>query len=83
MEVLSDNGDELFVVGVPDDGPVTINTFGKDVAASLIEAAIQVARSRWAVLAHITVRQTPRRTPTKQVTGSYPTVPGGISELNE
>ncbi len=46
LEVLSDNGDELFVVGVPDDGPVTINTFGKDVAASLIEAAIRVARSR-------------------------------------
>ena len=46
LEVLSDNGDELFVVGVPDDGPVTINTFGKDVAAPLIEAAIQIARSR-------------------------------------
>ena len=45
LEVLSDNGDELFVVGVPDDS-ITINTFGKDVAAPLIEAAIQIARSR-------------------------------------
>ena len=37
-------GDMLFDVSVPDDGPITINTFGKEVAANLIEAAIEVVR---------------------------------------
>jgi hypothetical protein len=47
LEVLSDDGDILFDVSVPDEGPITINTFGKEVAVSLIEVAIQVAlRSR-------------------------------------
>lgn len=44
MEVLSDEGDVLFDVSVPDEGPITINTFGKEVAANLVEAAIEVAR---------------------------------------
>ncbi|MDH2346671.1 MULTISPECIES: hypothetical protein [unclassified Bradyrhizobium] len=44
MEILSDDGGVLFDVSVPDDGPITINTFGKEVAASLIDTAIQVAR---------------------------------------
>ncbi|MGY8667389.1 hypothetical protein Q3C01_34225 [Bradyrhizobium sp. UFLA05-109] len=44
MEVLSDEGDMLFDVSVPDEGPITINTFGKEVAANLVEAAIEVAR---------------------------------------
>jgi hypothetical protein len=44
MEVLSGKGDMLFDVSVPDDGPITINTFGKEVAANLIEAAIEVVR---------------------------------------
>ncbi|MBW7972451.1 hypothetical protein [Bradyrhizobium sp. BR 10289] len=44
MEVLSDDGRTLFDLSVPDDGPITINTFGKEIAASLIEAAIEVAR---------------------------------------
>jgi hypothetical protein len=44
MEVLSDSGDTLFDLGVPDDGPITVNTFGKEVAAALIEAAIEVVR---------------------------------------
>lgn len=44
MEVLLHEGDMLFDISVPDDGPITINTFGKEVAANLIEAAIEVAR---------------------------------------
>jgi hypothetical protein len=44
MEVLSGDGDMLFDISVPDDGPITINTFGKEVAANLIEAAIEVVR---------------------------------------
>lgn len=44
MEVLSDEGDVLFDVSVPDEGPITINTFGKEVAANLVEGAIEVAR---------------------------------------
>lgn len=44
MEVLSDEGDVLFDVSVPDAGLITINTFGKEVAANLVEAAIEVAR---------------------------------------
>jgi hypothetical protein len=46
LEVLSDNGDTLFDLGVPDEGPMTINTFGKEVAATLIEAAIEIVRRR-------------------------------------
>lgn len=46
LEVLSDDGIMLFDVSVPDQGPMTINTFGKDVAAALIEAAIEAARHR-------------------------------------
>ncbi|QDP25422.1 hypothetical protein [Bradyrhizobium cosmicum] len=44
LEVLCDEGDVLFDVSVPDEGPITINTFGKEVAANLVEAAIEVAR---------------------------------------
>ncbi|WP_407112934.1 hypothetical protein [Bradyrhizobium sp. LMG 9283] len=44
MEVLSDEGDLLFDVSVPDEGPIAINTFGKEVAANLVEAAIEIAR---------------------------------------
>jgi len=46
LEVLSDDGTMLFDVSVPDRGSMTINTFGKDVAAALIEAAIEAARRR-------------------------------------
>jgi hypothetical protein len=46
LEVLSDSGDTLFDLSVPDEGPMTINTFGKEVAAALIEAAIEVVRGR-------------------------------------
>jgi hypothetical protein len=44
MEVLSDDGNALFDLSVPNDGSITINTFGKEVAATLIEAAIEVVR---------------------------------------
>ena len=44
LEVLSDDGDVLFDVSVPNEGPITINTLGKEVAANLVEAAIEVAR---------------------------------------
>jgi hypothetical protein len=44
LEVLSSQGDILFDVSVADEGPITINTFGKEVAANLVEAAIEVAR---------------------------------------
>jgi hypothetical protein len=46
LEVLSDNGDALFDISVPDGGAMTINTFGKEVAVTLIEAAIEVVRRR-------------------------------------
>jgi hypothetical protein len=44
LEILSDDGDVLCDLSVPDDGPITVNTFGKEVAATLIEAAIEVVR---------------------------------------
>ena len=44
LEVLSEKGDVLFDVGIPDDGRITINTFGKEIAPDLIEAAVQIAR---------------------------------------
>ncbi len=46
LEALSDDGAMLFDISVCDEGPITINTFGKEVAAILIEAAIEVARRR-------------------------------------
>jgi hypothetical protein len=46
LEVLSDNGDVLFDLSVPDKGQMTVNTFGNEVAATLIEAAIEVVRQR-------------------------------------
>jgi hypothetical protein len=44
LEVLSSGGDVIFDVSVPDKGPITVNTFGKDVAADLLMAAIEVAQ---------------------------------------
>ena len=44
LEVLSEEGNELFDVSIPDDGDITINTFGKEVPANLIEAAVEIAR---------------------------------------
>lgn len=46
LEVLTGNGDVLFDVSVSSEGRMTVNTFGKDVAAGLIEAAIAIARQR-------------------------------------
>ncbi|MFD1331456.1 hypothetical protein ACFQ4O_05525 [Methylopila musalis] len=44
LEVLSSDGTPLFDISIPDDGHITINTFGKEVAADLIEAAVEIAR---------------------------------------
>jgi hypothetical protein len=44
LEVLSGDGNTLFDISIPDDGHITINTFGKEVAAALIEAAVEIAR---------------------------------------
>lgn len=44
LEVLASDGNTLFDISIPDDGDVTINTFGKEVAADLIEAAVEIAR---------------------------------------
>ncbi|MET4632265.1 hypothetical protein [Kaistia defluvii] len=44
LEVLSNEGDVLFDVSIPDDGHITVNTFGKEVSASLIAAAVEIAR---------------------------------------
>ncbi|WFU73890.1 hypothetical protein [Bradyrhizobium sp. CB2312] len=44
LEVLSSGGDVLFDVSVPDRGPITVDTFGKDVAANLLMVAIEVAQ---------------------------------------
>jgi len=46
LEVIAANGDVLFDVGVPDEGPFSVNTFGVDVDADLIVAAIELARQR-------------------------------------
>jgi hypothetical protein len=46
MEVLSDDGDMLFDVSVPDDGPITVNTFGKEIAADLMIAVVEIAKRR-------------------------------------
>ena len=43
MEIMADKGSMLFDVSVPDDGPMTVNTFGKEVAADLIKAALEIA----------------------------------------
>lgn len=44
LEVLSDEGNQLFDVSIPDNGHITINTFGKDVPTDLIAAAVEIAR---------------------------------------
>jgi len=44
LEVLSNDGDLLFDVGIRDDGLITVDTFGKEIAAHLIEAAVELAR---------------------------------------
>jgi hypothetical protein len=44
LEILSDAGAVLFDVSVPEDGSITVNTFGKEVLASLVIAAAEVAQ---------------------------------------
>ena len=45
LEVLSDDGNTLLDVSVPDDGPITMNTFGKEAAVDIVIAAIEVAKA--------------------------------------
>ncbi len=44
LEMLSSEGGTLFDVSILEGGPITINTFGNEVAVELIEAAIEIAR---------------------------------------
>lgn len=46
LEILSDAGDVFFDVSVPEDGSITVNTFGNEVPASLVAAAVEVAQRR-------------------------------------
>lgn len=46
LEILSNGKDVIFDVSVPDEGPITVNTFGHEVAANLLMAAIEVAQRR-------------------------------------
>lgn len=46
MEILSKDGEMLFDVSIPDDGPMTVNTFGKEVAVDLIRLAADAAERR-------------------------------------
>jgi len=34
----------LFDVSIPEGGPITVNTFGKEIAADMMLAAIETAR---------------------------------------
>jgi len=44
LEVLTDQGNVLFDVSTPEVGSITVNTFGKEVAADLILAALEIAQ---------------------------------------
>lgn len=46
LEILSNDGDMVFDVSLPDNGPMTVNTFSKEVAAELIKVAIEMAERR-------------------------------------
>jgi len=46
LEVLSDSGQILFDVSVPEAGAITVNTFSNDVPASLIADAASIAERR-------------------------------------
>ncbi len=46
LEVLSEAGSVVFDISVGDDRDMTLNTFGSDVSADLIAAALVVARGR-------------------------------------
>ncbi len=46
LEVLTADGDVAFDVSVPDHGDITVNTFSREVSASLIASAVAVAQTR-------------------------------------
>lgn len=46
LEGLTDKGEVLFDVSVPEVGSITVNTFGKEVPADRIMAALKIAQQR-------------------------------------
>lgn len=44
LEVLSNAGEVIFDISVSENGPATVNTFGKEVPVDLLIAAIEVAQ---------------------------------------
>jgi len=46
LEVLTDQGDVLFDVSVPEVGSIMVNTFGKEAPADWIMAALEIAQRR-------------------------------------
>lgn len=46
LEITSVDSDVVFDVSIPNDGPMTVNTFGKEVAVDLIRVAIETAERR-------------------------------------
>ncbi len=46
LEVLGENGETLFDISVPEHGPTMVNTFGREVAADLIVAALAIPQQR-------------------------------------
>jgi len=46
LEVLAANGEVMFDVSIPDEGEMTINTFGLEISADLIATAVSAARQR-------------------------------------
>jgi hypothetical protein len=46
LEAVSQRGELLFDISVADDGPMTINTFGNEVAAKEVLAALEIAQRR-------------------------------------
>lgn len=46
LEALSHHHEVLFDISVPDDGQMTINTFGNEIAAEQVLAALQIVQQR-------------------------------------
>jgi hypothetical protein len=46
LEVLTDQGNVLFDISVPEQGPITVNTFSNEVPIDVITAAVSVAGQR-------------------------------------
>lgn len=46
LEAVPQRGELLFDISVAEDGPMTINTFGNEVAAKEVLAALEIAQRR-------------------------------------